>query len=164
MHNPDPLTEYQKRFMEAVRAKLIEIRNPNKEVLDNRDFDFRNKHTKKFGTIPTIVFKPNAMEIKYEIMSDIGYRPLTDITTSPLRRRNMASSAFDKIWDNLMFRLVKSAKMVAIFNQSLTLTGQEIAEIITLTQRCIDLKAPSGHIHNDEIEIEKSYLDELDNL
>jgi hypothetical protein len=151
------------KFFKAVRKKMMEIRDPDKDYIDNRDFEFRNKRTKKFGKIPTIVFKENSMQIKYEIMTELGYSPMI-YKTGYRQRRNMASSAFDKIWDNLAFRLVKSAKLLAIFNESFTLAGQEVAEIINLTQRCIKPTNPSGHIHHEDINEGPSYLDALDEM
>ena len=72
-HNPNPLTPLQERFLSAIRNKLIEIRNPRKDIEDYKSFDFYLEHTKKFGTIPKIRFKPNSLAVKEEIIKEVGY-------------------------------------------------------------------------------------------
>ena len=109
-YNPNPFTPLQERFLSAVRKKIVEIRDPNKEVQDYKSFDFYLEHTKKFGTIPKIRFKPNSLAVKQEIMNEIDYEPI--VKKAHWRaRRNAAAKLFDSHWDNLMFRLVKAGQL-----------------------------------------------------
>ena len=160
--NSNPLTHFQTKLLEAIRDKLIEIRDPDKEVLDDRTFEFYLQNTKKFGPIPKIRFKPNALDIKQEIMTKAGYTPVTK-QSSHKAQRNASASAFDKHWDAMMSGLVKSAKRIAIFNQTFALDGQEVSDIIRLLQSCVSPIRAKGSIHNpDNEEVKRdSYIDRL---
>jgi len=162
-HNPNPFTPKQKRFLKILRRKLIEIRDPSKETEDQRDYEFYIQHTKKFGDIPKIRFKPNSLSLKQEIMIEAGYKPLVE-KPGWKAARNGTASAWDKQWDNLIFRLVKSGRMIAVFNQMFTEDGQTISELITLVQQCIDPGKTEGRIaareKRNRLEV-KSYIDDL---
>ena len=160
--NSNPFTPFQIKFLEAIRTKLIEIRDPNKEVLDERHFEFYLENTKKFGPIPKIRFKPNAMDIKNEIMTEAGYVAVAK-KLSYKARRNASASAFDKHWDAVMVGLIKSAKRIAIFNQTFALSGQEVSDLIKLIQSCISLGKAKGSIHNpdDERVQRDSFIEKL---
>ncbi len=148
-HNPNPFTPYQERFIAALRNKLIEIRDPGKDIDDSRDFEFYLEHTKKLGTIPKIRFRPNTLAIKEEIMNDMGYIPIAKKDHWRARRNN-AANAFDSYWNNLIFRLVKAGKLIARFNQMFTEERSEVSTLIQLVQRCItptDQDETEGKIH-----------------
>lgn len=165
-HNPNPLTPLQERFLSAIRNKLIEIGNPHKDVEDCRSFEFYLEHTKKFGTIPKIRFKPNSLAVKEEIMSDVGYIPIAK-KDHWRARRNAAAKVFDSHWDNLMFRFVKAGRMLAQINQMFAENRQTVSNLITLLQRCIDPKETEGKIHPKDpnpINNCPSYADELAQL
>jgi len=149
--NPNPFTKFQIHLLESIRSKLVEIRNPEKEVLDDRHFEFYLENTKKFGPIPKIRFKPNALNIKYEIMKEAGYTPIKKKSTFKAQR-NTSASAFDKHWDAVMVGLIKSAKRIAIFNQTFALSGQEVSDLIQLVQSCISLGKAKGSIYNPDNE------------
>jgi len=162
-HNPIPLTQKQDKFLKSLKNKLIEIRNPAKEILDNRCFEFYIEHTKRLGSIPKIKFKPNSCKIKEEIMIECGYVPIEKKDTWQ-KARNAAASAFDKCWDNLVFRLVKAGRMLAIFNQMFTDDGCEISDLIPIVQKCIEpdkVVENISDLKNSYPVEEKSYLDEL---
>ena len=160
--NPNPFTPFQIKLLESIREKLIEIRNPEKEVLDDRNFEFYMENTKKFGFIPKIRFKPNALDIKHEIMEEAGYTPIIKKTTFKAHR-NASASAFDKHWDAMMSGLIKSAKRIAIFNQTFALSGQEVSDLIKLVQSCISPGKAKGSIHNpdDERVQRDSFIEKL---
>ena len=160
--NPNPFTAFQTKLLESIRAKLIEIRNPEKEVLDDRHFEFYLENTKKFGPIPKIRFKPNALEMKNEIMTEAGYTPIKK-KSSFKDQRNASASAFDKHWDAVMVGLIKSAKRIAIFNQTFALSGQEVSDLIQLVQSCISPGKAKGSIHNpdDERVQRDSFIEKL---
>jgi hypothetical protein len=164
-YNQNPFTQKQERFLKALKSKLIEIRDPDKEVLDHRSFEFYVENTKKLGAIPKIRFRPSCM-IKEEIMKDVGYKPVAEIKTWK-DRRNAAASAFDKYWDNLVFRLVKAGKMLATFNQMLTEENTDMSELIFLVQRCIVPEKVEHRIINfnqAQVNTSGSYIEELDEL
>jgi len=164
-YNQNPFTQKQERFLRALKSKLIEIRDPDKEVLDNRSFEFYVEYTKKLGAIPKIRFRPSCM-IKEEIMKDVGYKPVTEIKTWK-DGRNAAASAFDKYWDNLVFRLVKAAKVLATFNQMFTEENSDMSELIFLVQRCIvPEKVEHRIVNSNQIQENnsKSYIEELAEL
>jgi len=131
--NPNPFTPFQIKLLESIRAKLIEIRNPEKEVLDDWHYEFYLENTKKFGPIPKIRFKPNALDIKHQIMVDAGYTPIKKKSNFKAHR-NASASAFDKHWDAMMVGLVKSAKRIAVLNQTFVLDGKINSEPIKLAQ------------------------------
>ena len=162
-YNQNPFTQKQERFLRALKSKLIEIRDPDKEVLDNRSFEFYVEYTKKFGAIPKIRFRPNSCTIKEEIMKDVGYKPVAEIKTWK-DRRNASASAFDKYWDNLVFRLVKAGKMLATFNQMFTEDNADMSELISLVQRCIIPEKVEHRIVNSnqtQANKSRSYIEEL---
>jgi hypothetical protein len=104
--------------------------------------------------------------IKEEIMKDVGYKPVAEIKTWK-DRRNAAASAFDKYWDNLVFRLVKAGKMLATFNQMLTEENTDMSELIFLVQRCIVPEKVEHRIINfnqAQVNTSGSYIEELDEL
>lgn len=158
--NPNPFTPFQIKLLDSIRAKLIEIRDPDKEVLDDRHFEFYLENTKKFGPIPKIRFKPNAQKVKHEIMIAAGYTP-TIKKSSHKALISAAASAFDKHWDGMMAALTKSAKRIAVFNQTFAEDGQVIAEVIRLIQASITPNAPKDRIHNQKKEEKESYIDKL---
>ena len=160
--NPNPFTPFQIKLLESIRAKLIEIRDPNKEVLDDRHFEFYLKNTKKFGPIPKIRFKPNALEMKREIMTDTGYTPIKK-KIAYKARRNASASAFDKHWDAMMVGLIKAAKRIAVFNQTFAIDGQDVSDLIKLVQSCISPGKAKGSIHNpdDERVQRDSFIEKL---
>ena len=165
-HNPNPLTPLQERFLSAIRNKLIEIRNPHKDIEDYKSFDFYLEHTKKFGTIPKIRFKPNSLAVKEEIIKEVGYIPVTE-KDHWRARRNAAAKVFDSRWDNLMFRLVKAGRMLAQFNQMFAEDRQTVSNLITLLQRCIDPQETEGKIHPKDphpIKDSPTYAEELAQL
>lgn len=162
-YNPNPFTKRQERFLKALRDKMMEIRDPNSAVLDNRWFEFFIQHTKKFGSIPKIRFKPNSAAIKEEIMLASGYKTVAG-QKSWKERRCAAASAFDKNWDCLVFRLVKAGRMLAAFNQKFTEKEADLSRLISLVQECV---APE-HIDGDIFDAKApeppegpSYLDAL---
>jgi len=165
--NPNPLTPKQERFLSAIRKKLIEIRNPHKDVEDYKGFEFYLEHTKRFGTIPKIRFRPNSLAVKEEIMKDAGYEPVAE-KVHWRAKRNAAANAFDSHWDNLMFRLVKAGRMIALFNQRFAEDRQTVSDLITLLQHCIDPQETEteGKLHPKEsnhtnIKDSPSYAEEL---
>jgi len=160
--NPNPLTHFQAKLLEAIRDKLIEIRDPDKDVLDDRVYEFYLQNTKKFGPIPKIRFKPNALDIKQEIMIKAGYTPVTKKLSYKMQR-NASASAFDKHWDAMMSGLIKSAKRIALFNQTFALDGQEVSDLIKLIQSCISPGKAKGSIHNpdDERAQRDSFIEKL---
>ena len=139
MHNQNPFTELQTKFLERIHEELAEIRNPDKKILDNRDFELYLEHTKTFGTIPKIKFIPNTQAVKEQIMIDIGYTSIVKKDTWQ-KRRDQAAGAFDKHWDKLMFRLKKTGIFFARFNELFTAEGETVSELIHLIQRCIKRK------------------------
>jgi hypothetical protein len=163
--NPNPFTQLQIEFLKAIRNKMIEIRNPESEIIQNRDFEFTVECTKKFGAIPKIKFKSNSLEIKKEIMNMIGYKPVAE-KKNWHDLRNAAASNFDKHWDNLMARLVKSGKMLATFNELFSEEGQSISEVIRLVQKCIDPMKLDGNLNPKDnlLPQPKSCTDELNNI
>jgi len=136
--------------------------DPNKEVLDDTHFEFYLENTKKFGLIPKIRFKPNALEIKREIMIDAGYAPVIK-KMSYKAQRNASASTFDKHWDAMMVGLIKAAKRIAVFNQTFAMEGQEVSDLIKLVQSCVSPIRAKGSIHNpdDERVQRDSYIDRL---
>ena len=160
--NPNPLTHFQAKLLEAIRDKLIEIRDPDKDVLDDRVYEFYLQNTKKFGPIPKIRFKPNALDIKQEIMIKAGYTPVTKKLSYKMQR-NASASAFDKHWDAMMSGLIKSAKRIALFNQTFALDGQEVSDLIKLVQSCVRPGKAKGNIHNpdDERVQRDSFIEKL---
>jgi hypothetical protein len=120
-------------------------------VLDDRHFEFYQENTKKFGPVPKIRFKPNALDIKYEIMKKAGYDPVRK-KSSYKSRRNAAASAFDKHWDAMMVGLIKSAKRIAVINHTFALSGQEVSDLIKLVQSCISPGKAKDSIQNPDNE------------
>ena len=120
------------------------------------------QQTAKFGPIPKIRFTANSLAVKERIMTEAGYEPVTD-KSDWRAKRGAAASAFDKTWDALMFKLVKAGKVMATFNQMLTMEGQAVSELITLVQRCIAPEKVEGRIRdpNSPKADKGSYLDEL---
>lgn len=138
------------------------IRDPDKDVLDDRVYEFYLQNTKKFGPIPKIRFKPNALDIKQEIMIKAGYTPVTKKLSYKMQR-NASASAFDKHWDAMMSGLIKSAKRIALFNQTFALDGQEVSDLIKLVQSCVRPGKAKGSIHNpdDERVQRDSFIEKL---
>jgi len=163
--NQNPFTDKERRFLESLRSELAQIRDPNKEIDDCQDFSFSVQQTAKFGSIPKIRFTANSLAVKERIMTEAGYEPVTD-KSGWKARRDAAASAFDKTWDALMFKLVKAGKVMATFNQMLTMEGQAVSELITLVQRCIAPEKVEGQIHdpNRSDANAGSYLDELNEV
>ena len=162
-YNPNPFTERQERFLKALRDKMVEIRDPNSAVLDNRWFEFFIQHTKKFGDIPKIRFRPNSAAIKEEIMLASGYKTVAG-QKSWREKKFAAASAFDKNWDCLVFRLVKAGRMLAAFNQRFAEKGANLSRLISLVQECVAPEHLDGDIFDakaQETSKGTSYLDEL---
>jgi hypothetical protein len=160
--NLNTFTKFQKKLLIEIRHKLIEIRDPKKEVLDNRSFEFTIAQTKKFGPLPKLKLKPYSMAIKQEIMEAAGYQPV--VKKDSFNAQKCASaSAFDKHWDSLMVGLIKSARRVAVFNQTFAVEGQEVSDIIECVRKCIEPEKPEGKIHNQQKTkvSEKSYIYKL---
>lgn len=162
VRNKNPFTEKERRFLESLRVELSRIRDPDKEINDCQDFSFILQQTKKFGLIPKIRFRGNALATKERIMNEAGYEPVTELS-SWRAKRDAAASAFEKTWDALMFKLVKAGKVMATFNQMLTMEGQAVSELITLVQRCIVPEKVEGSIHapNKAKTEPRSYINEL---
>ncbi|WP_419660501.1 uncharacterized protein Dvar_08590 [Desulfosarcina variabilis str. Montpellier] len=160
--NPNPFTEFQLKLLRGIREKLIEIRNPDKEVLDDKDFSYYVENSKKFGPIPKLRFKPNAQAIKHEIMTAAGYKPIAK-KSSHKERIEAGATAFNKHWDSMMAGLIKSTKRIAIINQTFVEEGQLIAEIIRLIQMSITTKSHNRIIHNPNNTKEESYIDQINN-
>lgn len=160
--NPNPFTKKERRFLESLRAELSRIRDPDKVIDDSQDFSFSLQQTQKFGVIPKIRFNANSLATKERIMNEAGYAPVTK-KSSWRAKRDAAASAFEKTWDALMFKLVKAGKVMATFNQALTMEGQAVSELITLVQRCIAPDKVEGSIHDpNKAKTEpRSYMDEL---
>lgn len=134
--NPNPFTPLQEKFLNEVRSKLLEIRNPSKEIENNRSYEFYIEHTKTYGDIVKLRFRPNALTIKEEIMREVGYRPYAQKDTWQ-QARNAAASAFDKHWDNIIFRVIKGGRLLARINELFTAKSQPVAELIALVQECV---------------------------
>ncbi len=162
-HNPNPFTQMQIKLLKEIRQKLIEIRDHEKQVLDNQTYEFYIEHTKKHGSIPKIRFKPNSLAVKEQIMKNMGYRPMNE-KSAWRTARNAAASAFDKAWDSLMSRLVKAGRILAAFNQHFSTKGQAVSDLIRLVQRCIEPDHVEGSIANPDKNREsepRSYMEEL---
>jgi hypothetical protein len=163
LNTKNPFTEYQLKFLERIRQELIEIRNPDKDIQDNKDFEFYLEYTKKYGSIPKLRFKPNTQAIKEKIMIDIGYSPVANKDTWQARR-DQAAGAFDKTWDNVMFRLKKAGIMFARINELFTTGSETVCKPIQLIQKSINPNPTESKIYpkNPPIEPSHSYIHELE--
>jgi hypothetical protein len=54
VRNPQPFTERQIRFLEAIREKIRQINDPDPDIITHESYEFNIEQTKQFGKIPKI--------------------------------------------------------------------------------------------------------------
>ncbi|CAB1059845.1 hypothetical protein D1BOALGB6SA_4610 [Olavius sp. associated proteobacterium Delta 1] len=145
MRNLNPFTDRQIRLLEAVREKIRAINDPNSDIITNESYEFSIKHTKQFGKIPKIGFKPRSGQIKAELAhnSDILDKS-RDEEIARLRRqygvteaRNREARLFESEWNNIMLKAKKATFTLALINQLFTTNSQSIADPVEILQQIV---------------------------
>lgn len=146
MRNINPFTERQVRLVKAVRDKLVQIDDPNPDIITTESYEFHIVATKQFGRIPKIKFKPDSCRIKAELARESGIvDEAREIEIARLRQsyglseaRNSRARLFEEEWNNIMLKAKKSAFAVALINQLFaTNMNQSVSDPIQLLQQII---------------------------
>lgn len=105
------------------------------------------------------------MIIKEEIMTEIGFKPRTEGLTWKGKRQVM-STAFDRTWSKIAFKLIKHLKTATIINQMFSERGQVTSEVIRLAQGCIAPMETGKEIQSDtpKTSPSRSYEQELNEV
>ncbi|MFC1590961.1 hypothetical protein ACFL43_00385 [Thermodesulfobacteriota bacterium] len=184
MRNPNPFTPRQLRLLEAFRNRLVAITDPDPDIITHESYSWASKLTKTFGSIPTIIFKPqgSSNRIKAEIIRAANLTdPGKDLELKKIRkqygiteRKHKEARLFNAEIDQLMFNIKKHIYASAFLNRLFVTKYQKLSDPITLMQNIImtefkaDLGKKTDPIHNDspeqqkeENETESSYSQEL---
>jgi len=179
----NPFTKRHLRFLKSIQDKIREINDPDKPYVSHEIYSFQIKQTKQFGKIPKIVFQPHGTQIKAEIIRKAGFtnesrnkeidqiRQKMGFCNSRDKEHRILARLFEAEWNNIMFKIKKSAFTMALTNNLFTSGCQRIADPILLLQDIVmeeyagKIKADKKIVRRDK-EIgeplpEKSYEDEL---
>ena len=145
MRNPNPFTNRQIRLIEAIRERIRQINDPAPEVITDEDYEFHVVHTKEFGSIPKIRFRPNCSQIKSELIENAELidhsreRELNQIRQKYgiKAARNSLARLFESEWNNTMLKIKKATFTLALINQLFATQNQAIAEPIRLMQSIV---------------------------
>lgn len=154
MRNPNPFTPRQLRLLETLRNRLVQITDPDPEIITHESYSWASKVTKNFGTIPTIIFTKNVNRIKAEIIRDAGLSdPDKDHELNKIRkeygiieRQHKEARLFNAEMDQLMFNLKKHTSAPALINRMFATNQQKISAPIQIIQNAImtEFKADLG--------------------
>ena len=72
IRNPNPFTPRQLRLLEAIQEKILEINDPEPEIITHGSYEWYTEQTRQFGKIPKIRFYPNSCLAKAEIIEKAG--------------------------------------------------------------------------------------------
>jgi len=180
----NPFTDRQLRLLEAIRNKMSQINDPNPDIITNESYEVSIKHTKQFGKIPKIRFRPNSSQIKAELVKKAGMvdeSRKTEIVR--LRRlygvsgaRNSKARLFEEEWNNIMFKVKKATFTAGMINQLFAAENQAVSEPIHILQQVVMeeyasfIKVKRARIHQDDKNKEnaddkcKGYDEELEEL
>ena len=147
MRNPNPFTKRQIQLLAALRNRLVQITDPDPEIITHESFTWATKATKQFGTIPTIIFKPtgSANRIKGEIVREaklLNQKREEDLINIQLQfgiraRKHKEARLFNAELDNLMFAIKKHTYAAALINKLFATESQKLSDPIQLMQRII---------------------------
>lgn len=166
MRNPNPFTQRQLQLLEALRNRLVQMTDPDPEIITHESYSWASKTTKNFGTIPTIIFNKNANQIKAEIIRAAGLtNPDKEQALNKIRkqygiqeRQHKEARLFNAEMDQLMFNVKKHTHASAYINKIFATKRQQLSDPITIIQNAImtefkaDLSQEKDSIHNDETE------------
>ena len=143
--NPNPFTDRQIRFLEAIRERIRKINDPEPEVIIHESYEWHTEQTKQFGLIPKIKFIPHCSQIKSELVSNAGL--LNEAKDQELKRirqkygirgaRNKEARLFESEWNNIMLKAKKATFTLALINQLFASNNQTVADPITLLQQIV---------------------------
>ncbi len=153
MRNPNPFTDQQIKFLEAIRDKIREINDPHKDYVSHESVTWYTEQLKGFGKIPKIRFKPNAQSIKAEIMRSAG---LTDSISesrkqsrraarkkqdyrqkSPKNDTQRLADLFDKMWNNIALKAKKATFTISYINRLFAMGLMPFSDPANLLQNII---------------------------
>ena len=153
MRNPNPFTERQVRFLEAVRERIREINHPDPEIITHDSYEWYVGETKQFGRIPKISFKPESRREEIaQIRQKYGIR----------KARNTDARLFEAEWNNIMLKAKKAPFTAGYLNQLFAIREQTVADPITLLQRIVmdeyarQVKARREPIHAESDDLRKN--------
>ena len=160
----NPFTDRQLRLLEAIRDKMSQINDPNPDIITNESYEVSIKHTKQFGKIPKIRFRPNSSQIKAELVKKSGIVDESRETEiARLRRlygvsgaRNSKARLFEEEWNNIMFKVKKAAFTAGMINQLFAAENQAVSEPIHILQQVVMeeyasfIKVKRKRIHRDD--------------
>lgn len=142
VRNPNPLTDRQRKFLEAIREKIRQISDPDPQIITHESYDFYIENTKYFGKIPKLRFKPRSSKIKAEIVQKAGLvdqnreAEIVEIRGKygVQKARNGLAMLFESEWNNIMVKLKKSVFVAGYVNQLFATEHQTLSELTLLTQ------------------------------
>lgn len=145
MRNPNPFTDRQQRFLQAIIKRLRKISDPTPEIITRETYEFKIKKTVQFGAIPAIIFKPHSNQIKAEIIQDAGLltpdrkQQLNKIRKKYgiLEKKHKEARLFNSEWDNLMFAFKKDLLTSSLINRLFSTQHQSISEPASLMQQIL---------------------------
>lgn len=181
IRNKNPFTDRQLRLLDSIRQKILEIEDPNPDVIRHDRYEFYTTVTKRYGKIVKIRFMPlsRSTAIKAELA---GRAKLFNKTKreqlEKIRKkysikaaRNTDAMLFEEEWNNLMIRLKRYIYFSGIFNQYFTTGKEQLARPIKLIQQIVLeeyplIKAKRDPIHTENPETSefrriRPYTDEL---
>ena len=147
MRNPNPFTKRQLQLLEALRNRLVQITDPDQDIITHESFTWATKATKQFGAIPTIIFRPtgSANRIKAEIVREarlLDQKREEELTNVQLQfgirtRKHKEARLFNAEIDNLMFAIKKHTYAAAVMNKLFATEAQKLSDPIKLMQSII---------------------------
>jgi hypothetical protein len=177
--NKNPFTDRQFRLLEAIRAKIQEITDPDPEVIRHDRYEFYTSQTKKWGKIIKIRFPPRTTEIKSELAESAGlYTEARREKLAEIRKsrgiktaRNTDAMLFEEEWNAIAFKLKKAMYITGLINFLFAVGDNPLAEPCRLMQEIVlteytNITTKKPPIHNENAETPQSkgfkpYIDEL---
>lgn len=153
MHrNQNPFTNRQLRLLEAIRAKIQEINDPNPEVIRHESYEFYTSCTKKYGNIIKIRFHPRiSTRIKAELAESSGlYTENRRKQIADIRKqcgikmaRNVDAMLFEEEWNGIAFKLKRAMYITGLINFMFVEGNYPLAEPCRLMQEIILAEYPT---------------------
>lgn len=180
IRNQNPFTDRQLRLLEAIRQKMLEITDPDPDVIRHDRYEFYTTLTKRYGRIIKIRFPPRSTQIKAELSESAGlYTETRRIKITEIRKqrgikmaRNADAMLFEEEWNAIAFKFKKAMYTTGLINFLFATGDNPLAEPCRLMQEIIlteypNIKAKKAPIHTENSETLKSkgirpYSDELE--
>jgi len=149
--NKNPFTDRQLRLLEAIRAKIQEITDPDADVIRPETVKFYSSQTKKYGKIIKIKFPPRSVAIKAELSEAAGlFNSARREKLKEIRKKYYIKPAahadarlFEEEFNQISFKLKKAMFITGLTNFLLTTGDSPLAEPCRLTQEIIMSEYPN---------------------